>query len=83
MPITAIRCFRCGRLAKRADCELRRHQVSKIRRWFHRPGVKEYCDWGFLKEEQWELVDQSLGESTDEEVRSIGNVMLHLQDNKN
>ena len=78
-----VACFGCGKWARSEDCDLRRHRVSGIRRWFHRKEIKDGCLSGHLKEEDWSLVDHSLGESTDEEVRSIGNAMLHLGDNKN
>lgn len=78
-----VTCFGCGKWARSEDCELRRHRVSGIRRWFHKKEVKAGCLSGHLKEEDWALVDSSLGESTHEEVMSIGNPMLHLEDNKN
>lgn len=68
-----IYCFGCRKGAKLEDCELRRHRVSGIRRWFHRKDVKEGCFSRLkLKEEDWELVDPSLGETTHEEAMRIG-----------
>ena len=78
-----VQCFGCGRWARSEDCDLRRHRVSGIRRWFHKEEVKAGCLSRRLKEDDWMLVDPSLGETTYEEAMSIGNVMLHLEDNKN
>jgi hypothetical protein len=78
-----VHCFGCGKFAKSEDCELRRHQVSGIKRWFHRKEVKAGCLDGWLKEGDWVRVDPSLGETTHEEAMSIGHPILHLEDNKN
>lgn len=80
-----IQCFGCGRWARFEDCDLRKHQVSGIRRWFHKKEVKPMClsEHPFYKEEDWVLVNPSLGETTHEEAMSIGNLVLHLKDNRN
>lgn len=78
-----VQCFGCAKFARSEDCELRRHRKSGIRRWFHRKEAKASCLSGRYKEEDWELVDPSLGETTYEEAMSIGNIMLHLEDNRN
>jgi len=78
-----VHCFGCGKWARSEDCNLLRHRISGIRRWFHKKEVKASCLSGLHKEEDHELVDPSLGETTHEEAMSIGNVMLHLNENKN
>lgn len=78
-----VTCFGCGKWARSEDCDLRRHRVSGIKRWFHKKSVKPGCLSGLLKEENLVIVDPSLGETTREEAMSIGNAMLHLEDNKN
>jgi len=78
-----VQCFNCGKWARSEDCDLRRHRVSGIRRWFHRKGLKANCVFGWHKEEDWELVDRELGETTYEEAMSIGSAVLHIEDNKN
>lgn len=78
-----VQCFGCGQFFRLGDCELRKHRISGIRRWFHKEEVKAGCLCDWHKRENWELVDSSLGETTHEEIMSIGNVMLHLDENKN
>ncbi|GAI25543.1 unnamed protein product [marine sediment metagenome] len=78
-----MQCFGCGKFAKSEDCDLRRHRVSGVRRWFHKEEVKASCLSEHHKEEDWELVDPSLGETTYEEAMSIIHTVFHLKDNKN
>lgn len=78
-----VQCFRCGKFAKFEECELRRHLKSGIKRWFHREEDKADCLRDWHKKENWELIDSSLGETTHEEAMSIGNAILHLDENKN
>lgn len=78
-----VQCFGCGKWAKSEDCDLRRHRKSRIRRWFHKTEIKAGCLSGRFEEDDWEKVAPSLGESTNEEVMSIGNAMLRSEDNKN
>ena len=78
-----VQCFGCARFARSDDCDLRRHRVSGIRRWFHKKEVKANCLSKWRKEQDWMVIEPSLGEATHEEAMSIGNIMLHLEDNKN
>jgi hypothetical protein len=51
---------------------LLRNKTSGIRRWFHCKGVKPYCDFDPSLLTNWEEVDWSLGETTEEEERAKG-----------
>ncbi len=59
------RCWECQRYARLEDCVLRRHKRSGIRRYFHDETSEPACvnDIG----DDWEEVDPSLGETTEEE----------------
>ena len=60
-------CFYCGKFARIKDCVLLRHNRSGNRRWFHRKGAKPYCDFDPSVLSNWEEVDPSLGETTEDE----------------
>lgn len=65
-------CFYCHKFARVEDCVLLRNKTSGIRRWFHCKGVKPYCDFDPSLLTNWEEVDWSLGETTEEEERAKG-----------
>ena len=59
------RCWECQKYARLEDSVLRRHSMSGIRRYFHNETSEPACvnDIG----DDWEEVDPSLGETTEEE----------------
>lgn len=64
----APQCFACQRFARVQDCVLMKNKHSGNRRWFHKKEIKPGC-WEFVQRSDWEEVDPSLGETTDEEER--------------
>lgn len=64
-------CFLCGRFAKVEELVLLRNKKSGIRRWFHREGTPRACVTKFPNIGDWEEVDFSLGETTEEEERKL------------
>lgn len=63
-------CFYCHKFARVEDCVLLRNKTSGIRRWFHTEDTKPACVTKF-DTSNWEEIDFSLGETTDEEERRI------------
>ncbi len=59
------KCWECQRYAKIEDCVLRRHSMSGIRRYFHGWTSKPACVRNIG--DDWEWVDPSLGETTEED----------------
>ena len=64
-----VTCFGCEKGARQDDCTLKEHKESGIRRWFHKPEKKPGC-MSWLHPEDWFEVDRTLGETTDEELKS-------------
>jgi len=64
-------CFLCARFARVEDVILLRNKKNGIRRWFHREGTTRACILKFPGREEWEEVDPSLGETTEEDERKL------------
>ena len=64
-------CFLCSRFARVEDLVLLRNKNNGIRRWFHREGTPRACVTKFPGIDNWEEVDSSLGETTEEEERKL------------
>ena len=64
-------CFLCSRFARVEDLVLLRNKKNGIRRWFHRKGTPRACITKFPGIDDWEEVDPSLGETTEEEERKL------------